>query len=153
MNGWDIQIDQQGKRPLQDTLEAITKTNTPKIEKKLKSFLGAIQNLSKHIEKLSANTDVLGKLLKKQNKWNWTEKPTNSFNILKEHISNITCLAHYNANNENTLTTDESTEGLGATLWQRQKDGNLKPVGYASRILSDIEKKNAIIELGLLAVV
>ena len=60
-------------------------------------------------------------------------------------------MAHYNANNENILTTDASTKGLGATLWQRQKDGNLKPVGYASRFLSDAEQKHAINELELLA--
>ena len=46
-----------------------------------------------------------------------------------------------NANNETILTTDTSTKGLGATLWQRQNDGILKPVGYASRFLSDTEKK------------
>ena len=36
-------IDQQGIRPLQDKLEAITKINIPKNEKELKFFLGAIQ--------------------------------------------------------------------------------------------------------------
>ena len=36
-------IDQQGIRPLQDNLEAITKRNTPKNKTKLKCFLGAIQ--------------------------------------------------------------------------------------------------------------
>ena len=39
-------IDQNGIRPLQDKLEAITKIDIPKNEK-LKSFLGAIQYLSK----------------------------------------------------------------------------------------------------------
>ena len=115
--------------------------------------MGAIQYLSKYIEKLSANTDILRNLLKKQNEWNWTEEHTNTFNKLKEYITNIPCLAHYIANNGNILTTDASTKGLGATLWQLQKDGYLKPVGYASRFLSDTEKKNAMNELVLLAVV
>ena len=146
-------IDQQGIRPLQDKLEAITKINIPTNEKELKSFLGAIQNLSKYIENLSANTDFLRKLLKKQSKWIRTEEHTNAFNKLKEYITSIPCLARYNANNENILTPDASTKELGATLWQRQKDGSLKPVGYASRFLSDTEKKYAINELELLAAV
>ena len=62
------------------------------------------------------------------------------------------CLAHYNSNKENILTTDASTKGLGATLWRIQKDGNLKPVGFASRFLSDTEKKYAINELELAVV-
>ena len=102
--------DQQGIPSLQDKLEAITKLNRPKNEKELKSFLGAIQYLSKYIENLYANTDILRKLLKKQDEWNWTEEPINAFNKLKEYLTNIPCLAHYNANNENILTTDASTK-------------------------------------------
>ena len=124
-------IDQQGIRPLQDKLEAITKINTPKTEKELKSFLGAIQYLSKYIEHLSANTDVLRKLLKKQNEWIWTDEQTEAFNKVKEGITKLPCLAHYNAQNENIITTDASTKELGATSWQKQKDGNLKPDSQA----------------------
>ena len=91
--------------------------------------------------------------MKKQNEWIWTDEHTEAFNKLKEGITRIPCLAHYNAQNENIITTDASTKGLGATLWQKQKDGNLKPVGFASRYLSDTEKKYAINELELLAVV
>ena len=146
-------IDQQGIRPLQDKLEAITKINIPNNEKELKSFLGAIQYLSKFIENLSANTDVLRKLLKKQIEWIWTDEHTKAFNKLKEGITKIPCLAHYNAQNKNIITTDASTKGLGATLWQKQKDRNLKQVGFASGYSSDTEKKYAINELELLAVV
>ena len=128
-------IDQQGIRPLQDKLETFTKINIPKNEKKLKLFLGAIQYLSKYIENLSANTDVLRNLFKKKNEWIWTDEHTKAFNKLKEGINKIPCLAHYNARNENVITTDASTKRLGATLWQKQKDGNLKPVGFASRYL------------------
>ena len=136
------QINQDGSRPLQDKLEAITKINIPKNEKKLKSFLGAIQYLSKYIKNLSAQTDILRKLLKNIKR-----------NNFKKLITQLPGLAHYNSNKENILTTDASTEGLGATLWQKQKDENLKPVGFASRFLSDTEKKYAINELELLAVV
>ena len=115
--------------------------------------MGAIQYLAKYIENVSAQTDILRKLLKKQNEWNWTQEHTEAFNNLKKVITQLPCLAHYNANNENILTTDASTKGLGATLWQKQKDGNLKPIGFASRFSLDTEKKYAINELELLAVV
>ena len=136
---------------IKDNLEAITKINTSKTEKELKSFLGEIQYPSKYIENLYANTGILRKLLKKQNAWNCTREHIKAFNRIKEYITNIPCLAHYNANIENILTTDANTKRLRATLWQRQKNGNLKPVGYASRFLSDTEKKYAINELELLA--
>ena len=63
------------------------------------------------------------------------------------------CLAHYNGNKENIVTTDASNTGLGIALWQRQHNGELKAIAYASRYLNDAEKKYSVGELELLAVV
>ena len=77
-------IDQNGIRPLQDKLLAVKELKEPKNEKELKSFLGAIQYLSKYIENLSAQTDILRQLLKKDNDWNWTTEHTKAFENLKQ---------------------------------------------------------------------
>ena len=134
-------IDQNGIRPLQDKLMAIKDLKQPNNEKELKSFLGAIQYMSKYIDNLSAQTDSLRQLLKKDTEWLWTEEHTRVFENLKQKITEIPCLAHYNSDYPNVITTDASTKGLGATLWQEQPDGKLKPIGFASRFLSDTEKK------------
>ena len=102
---------------------------------------------------MSAQTDLLRQLLKKNNEWIWTPEHSEAFTQLKNKITEIPCLAHYNSNLPNTITTDASTKGLGATLWQEQHNGELKPIAFASRFLSDTEKKYAINELELLAVV
>ena len=109
--------------------------------------------MSKHIDNLSAQTDSLRQLLKKDTEWLWTEEHTRAFENLKQKITEIPCLAHYNSDHPNVITTEANTKGLGATLWQEQPDGKLEPIGFASRFLSDIEKKYAINELDLLAVV
>ena len=111
-----------------------------------------MQRLSKYINNLSSQIGSLRQLLKKDNGWLWTEEHTQAFENLKQKITEIPCLAHYNSNYPNVITTDASTKGLGATLWQEQSDGKLKPIGFASRFLSDTEKKYAINELELLAV-
>lgn len=49
--------------------------------------------------------------------------------------------------------TDVSIEGLGAILSQVQENGRLHPVAYASRALSQSEKKYGITELETLAIV
>ena len=92
------------------------------------------------MENLSANTDFLGK---KQNNLIWTDGHTEAFNNLKEGITNIPCLAHYNAQSGNLITTDASTKGFGANLWAKQKTDDLKRIGFASQFLYDTEKKNA----------
>ena len=91
--------------------------------------------------------------MKKDTEWIWTEERTQEFETLKQKITEKPCLAHYNSSYPNVITTDESTKGLGSTLWQEQIDGKLKPIGFASRFLSDTERKYAINELELLAVV
>ena len=48
---------------------AIKDLKQPNNEKELKSFLGAIRYLSKYIDNLSAQTDSLIQLLKKDTKW------------------------------------------------------------------------------------
>ena len=108
--------------------------------KRTEIISGAIQYLSKNIEKLSAQTDDLRQLLKKDNEWKWTDEYTKGFENLKQKITEIPCLAHYNSNYPNIITTDASTKGLGATLWQEQPDGKLKPIGFAGRFLSETEK-------------
>ena len=84
---------------------------------------------------------------------NWTTEHTKTFENLKQKITGIPCLENYNSDKSNIITTDASTKGLGATLWQEQPDGNLKPIGFASRFFSDTEKKYVINELELLVVV
>ena len=119
-------IDQNRIRPLHDKLKAIQELKESKNEKKLKSFLGAIQYLSKYIKNLSAQTDLLRQLLKKNNKWIWTPEHSPAFTQLKNKITEIQCLAHYSPNITNTIIKDASTNGLGATLWQEQQNGELK---------------------------
>ena len=58
-------------------------------------------------------------------------------------------MAHYNSNYRKIITRDVSTKGLGAL---EQQDCKLKLIGFVSRFLSDTEKKYAISELEVLAV-
>ena len=96
----------------------------------------AIQYLSKYIEKLSANTNILRKLLKKQNERIWTDEHTEAFNKLKEGITKIPCLAHHNAQNKKIVITDASTKGLGATLCSMEETKRWK--SKTSRICKQI---------------
>ena len=63
------------------------------------------------------------------------------------------CLAHYAKDKCNMVTTDASKTGLGITLWQKQDNGELKPIAFGSRYLNNTEKNYSIDELELLAVV
>ena len=127
------EIDENGIKPNEEKVEAILKLKLPENTKELKSFLGAIQYMAKYLPKLSERTDRLRKLLKKNEQWNWGPEQETDFNRIKQMLTEGPCLAHYAKEKDNIVTTDASTTGLIITLWQKQDDGNTKPIAYGSR--------------------
>ena len=83
-------------------------------------------------------------LLKKGTKWEWTTNRNSDLEKIKQELTTLPCLAHYNGSNEIIVTTDACKTGLGVALWQKQGNGELKPIAYASRYLNDAEKKYSI---------
>ena len=147
------EIDETGIKLNKEKVKAILELKHPENQKQLKSFLGAIQYLAKFLPRLSEKTDRLRKLLKKDSVWNWGKQQDEDFNSIKEMLTEEPCLAHYAKDRENIVTTDASKTGLGITLWQKQSDGEIKPIAFGSRYLNDSEKNYSIGELELLAVV
>ena len=129
---------------------SVVKIGAPKGVNEIRSFFGSVQYLAKFIENLSAKTEPLRKLLKKDEKWSWGAEQQTAFEKLKEHIANITMLKHYDPAAQTILTTDASTKALAATLWQIDESGR-RAVASASRFLCRAEKRYAINELELLA--
>ena len=150
--GWDTPYHKMESDRTKKTV-AINKLNPPTNTKTLKSFLGAIQYFAKFIPNLSEKTDKMRQLLKKGVKGEWTEERNTDFNNLKKELTTQPCLAHYNGNKENIVTTDACNTVLDVALWQRQNNGELKAIADASRYLNDAEKKYSVGELELLAVV
>ena len=134
-------------------MKAILELKHPENQKQLKSFLGAIQYLAKFLPKLSERTERLRKLLKKDFTWNWGKQQNEDFENIKKMLTEEPCFAHYAKDRENIVTTDASKTGLGITLWQKQSDGEIKPIAFGSRYLNDSENNYSIGELELLAVV
>ena len=73
-------------------------------------------------------------LLKNETNWDWTEERNTDFNNPKRDLTTHSCLANYNGNKENIVTADASKTGLGVALWQKQANGDLKPIAFAADI-------------------
>ena len=148
-----VWLGQDGIRPSKEKTDEINKLKPPQKQKTLKSFLGAIQYFAKFIPNVSGNTDNMRQLLKKGTKWDWTTDKNADFNKIKQELTKLPCLAHYNGNKEIIVTTDASKTRRGIALWSKQSNIELKPIAFASCYVNDAEKKNSIGELELQAVV
>ena len=94
----------------QGKTDAISKLKPPTNTKTLKSFLGAIQYFAKFIPNLR-------QLLKKGTSCEWTTDRNLDFEKIKQDLTTLPCLAHYNGSKENFVTTDACKTGLGVALW------------------------------------
>lgn len=61
-------------------------------------------------------------------------------------------MAYHRQGAPTRLTTDASSVGIGAILEQEQEDGSYRPIYYASRKLSKVEKRYSQFEREALAV-
>ena len=84
--------------------------------------------------------------------WTWNDAQETAFLKIKKQLTEAPVLAHYSADKKTVVSADASCYGLGAVLLQKQKEGNLKPVFYASRSMTDTERRYGQVEREALAV-
>ena len=86
------------------------------------------------------------RLLQKEVKWSWGAEEETSFRVVKEMLLQDKVLIHYDPELPLIFATDSSSYGLGAVLSHRIVEGEERPIAYASRSLSETDKKYSQIE-------
>ncbi|KAL7725832.1 hypothetical protein ACLKA6_015914 [Drosophila palustris] len=125
----------------------------PKNKEETRSFLGLVTYVGKFIPDLANLTEPLRRLLKKDCKFDWGETEKRAFEDLKSRLAKIPNLAYFDPNNKTRLIADASPVALGAVLLQFTGDNELKIISFASRSLSDVEKRYSQTEKESLALV
>ncbi len=144
-------IDGQGIHVDPDKTKAIAKFPTPQNVTELQRFLGMVNHVGKFVPRLADLNEPLRQLLHKDAIWTWEAAHRVAFLNIKEVLMSSEVLARYDPIKETVVAADASATGIGAVLIQIQEDGNRRPVYYASRSLSETEKRYAVIETEALA--
>ena len=139
-------IDEAGLHPLPNKVQVIKEALTPELVSKLKSNLGTLTYYGKFLPNLSSTLHPLYHLLKKDVPWEWGPDQQRAFLASKDMLTSDKFLAHFDTNLPLTLACDASGYGLGAVLAHRMPDGSEKPIGYASRTLTDSERNYSQLE-------
>ena len=113
----------------------------------LRRFLWMVNYLAKFLPNITELINPLLNLLKKEVPWNWSSSQQKSFDSVKEAITTAPVLAYYDPGKPLTLENDACEYGIGSALLQGGK-----PFAFASRSLSDSERRYAQIEKEMLAV-
>ena len=139
---------QDGVQPDPGKVSALKQMSSATNRQELQTFLGLGNYMGPFIPNLSTLTAPLRELLKEDNRFKWYAAHQESFNKIKDSISNEITLTYFDPMKETILQVDASMKGLGAALTQDRK-----PVAFASKALTDVESRYANIERELLAVV
>lgn len=104
-------------------------------------FLGMVNYVNKFIPKKSEILEPLNALLKEDVPFTWTDIQQRAFQKIKKLLTQAPTLAYYDYKKKILIQADASSYGLGAALIQIDNNGNREIVAYASKSLSESEKK------------
>ena len=144
-------IDEKGIQADPDKTAAIQEMSPPSNVPELRRFMGMVNQLGKFTPNLADLTQPLRELLSKKKTWLWGTSQEQAFSLVKAELTKPTTLALYDPGAESKISADASSYGLGAGLLQKAESA-WKPVAFASRSMSDIERGYAQIEKEALAI-
>ena len=117
----------------------------------LRRFMGMVNQLGKFSPNLADLTQPLRELLSKKHAWLWGTDQEQAFAAIKAELSNAPTLTLYDQEAETKISADASSYGLGAVLLQKSTS-EWRPVAFASRSMSETERRYAQIEKEALAI-
>ncbi|XP_056016955.1 uncharacterized protein K02A2.6-like [Ostrea edulis] len=141
-------LSSEGLKADPEKIRAVTEMIPPSNRKELRKFMGFIQYLAKFLPNLSKESAPLRQLLSNEVSWHWDGDKQQSFQKLKEMVTNTPVLTYFDPEKPVLLTVDSSSTGLGAAVIQSDK-----PVAYGSRALTTTQQKYSQLEKETLAIV
>ena len=147
-------VDGEGIHCDPTKIEAVRDWGTPSTVSEIRSFLGLASYYRRFVPKFSTVASPLTDLIKKDQKFEWTERCEEAFQLLKKKLIEAPVLVYPSRDDQDLfiLDTDASNTGIGAVLSQVQ-DAQEKVISYASKTLSPSQRRYCVTYRELLAVV
>ena len=143
----------KGLQPTTTKINALMNVTPPNTTKKLFSFLCSVNYYRSLIPNYGRITADLFRICEGRTRnCNWTPSTVRSFASLKQALITAPVLAFPNFNLPFFIQTDASNNAIGAVLLQKQNK-LFKPIAFASRKLSETEKRYSATERELLAII
>lgn len=150
-------VSAEGIKPMKEKVQAIVDFPAPTSLKKLRSFLGMINQYRRFIDGCAELLTPLEALLTKQLKikgkrdaFQFSQVELDSFNEIKNKLVNACLLVHPTLGAPTCLSTDASATAAGAVL-QQYVNGEWKPLAFYSKRFSEAQTKYSTFGRELLA--
>lgn len=144
-------INEKGIQADPEKVKCIRSYPSPKSKRELKRFMGVVNYLGKFTAELAQNTVAMRELLRSNTAWFWGDQQEREFQQVKQVMASTPILTPFEMEKNTRISTDASSFGLGAALLQETSEG-WKPVAYASRSMTQAERRYAQVEKEALAI-
>lgn len=135
-----------------EKVRLVTQWPTPTNLGELRSFLGLSGYYRRYVRDYSKVASPLTDLMKKNQRFVWSDSCQTAFDTLKEQLASPPILSMPNDRDTFVLDTDASDRAIGAVLSQVQ-GGQERVIAYAGRCLSRAEANYCITRKELLSIV
>lgn len=135
-----------------EKVSAIINYPSPKSVTGVRQLMGMVSWYRRFIKDFANITTPITNLIKKSNKFVWTQEAENSLNILKKALSSTPILMTPDFDKEFTIQSDACNSGMGAVLTQ-EIDGHERVIEYMGQKFTDSQKKYTTTEKECLALI
>jgi len=125
----------------------------PKCVKDVQKFLGLANYYHRFIEGFVSIARPLHNMVKKDKKWEWTERQEKVFKELKERFIKEPVLAAPDIDKKMRMEVDTLDYVTGGVLSMECEDGLWRPVAFLSKSLNEIERNYEIHNKEMLAII
>ena len=145
-------LTSNGVNPSEEKVADTRDARTPKDASEVRSFMGLVQYSAKFMPDIATVAKPIQELTKKGVAFKWGVEQQTAFQALKRLITQAETLAYYKVGCKTRIVADASPVGLGAVLTQKQGE-TWRVISYASRSLTDVERRYSQTEKEALALV
>ena len=148
-----VVIGPDGIRIEEEKVKGVLEWPTPKCVKDMQKFLGLANYYCQFIEGFASVARLLHDMVKKDKKWDWTERQEKAFRELKEQFTKEPVLAAPDIDKKMRIEVDASDYVIGGVLSMECEDGLWRPVAFLSKSLNETERNYEIHDKEMLAII
>ena len=148
----EVVIGPEGIKMEKEKMREVLKWLIPKCVKDVQKFLGLANHYRQFIQSFVSIVKLLHNMVKKDRKWEWTEKQERAFEELKRRFIQELVLAAPDLDKKMRMEVDTSDYATGGVL-SMEEEGKWKLVTFLSKLLNKTERNYKIHDKKMLAII
>ena len=149
----EVIIGPEGIKMEKEKMKGVLEWLTSKCVKDMQKFLGLANYYHRFIKGFASIARPLHNMVKKDKKWDWTEKQERVFKELKEQFTKELVLAVPDLDKTMRMEVDTLDYATGGVLLMECEDKLWRPVAFLSKSLNEMERNYEIHNKEMLVII